>query len=483
VSGYARAEVLGSDRIVGNPPETEALVREMHQRALANEAGQVETRIVRRDGREVDIELRCVPVQYRGQLHVLYAGRDISARKRAEGARAELEAQLRQAQKMEAIGQLTGGIAHDFNNILTSAMGYIGLAAERPAALADAKLDGYLEQARKSCRRARDLIQQMLTFSRGGSGATAPVDLAALLDESVKLLRSTLPATVALDVAAAVGLPPIMGDPVQIEQTLLNLCINARDAMGGVGRLQIRVEARSGSAGVCASCRQRIAGDFVEVAVRDDGPGIPSGIFDRMFEPFFTTKDVGRGSGMGLAMVHGIVHRHGGHVVVESELGRGTVFHVLFPALDPNEALQAVKLDGEGRGRMPRVELRGQALVVDDEESICTLLCEILDGCGLRVDVACNASQALRAVESREPPYDLVLTDLTMPGMTGTALARELRGRGVLCPVLLLTGYAEGLTEQDLRDAGVSMVVAKPVEPTSLATSINELLRPTASPG
>jgi signal transduction histidine kinase len=171
---------------------------------------------------------------------------------------------------MEAIGQLTGGIAHDFNNILTSAMGYIGLAAERPAASADAKLDGYLEQARKSCRRARDLIQQMLTFSRGGSGASAPVHLPALLADSAKLLRSTLPATVSLDVAAPDGLPPVMGDSVQIEQILLNLCINARDAMGGVG-VAGGEKARINGGGVCESnveCRGPVSAAARDVRLR-----------------------------------------------------------------------------------------------------------------------------------------------------------------------------------------------------------------------
>jgi PAS domain S-box-containing protein len=481
VSGYPRAQVLGSDRIVGNPPETEAVVRAIHGRALAGEPTQVETRIVRRDGSEVDIELRGVPVQYRGRPHVLYAGRDISARKRADAVRAELEAQLRQAQKMEAIGQLTGGIAHDFNNILTSAMGYIGLAAERPAASADPKLDNYLEQARKSCRRARDLIQQMLTFSRGGSGVAAPVQLAALLADSAKLLRSTLPATVMLRFDADVGLPPIMADPVQVEQILLNLCINARDAMGGTGALDVQLREQEEAGAICASCRQRITGPYVEIAVRDHGPGIPPAIFDRIFEPFFTTKEVGRGSGMGLAMVHGIVHRHGGHVVVDSELGRGTRFRILFPPLDPAEVLDASNRAAEGHARIPRVELHGRALVVDDEESIRALLREVLESCGLDVRVACDAGEALRAVDRCEDGFDLVVTDLTMPGMTGTALAHELRRRGVRGPVLLLSGYGERLTEQELREAGVSTLLAKPVEPTSLVAKVRDLLAPPAA--
>jgi PAS domain S-box-containing protein len=482
-SGYAREEVLGSDRVIANPPETEALFRSIHRRALEGERVQLETRIVRRDGTDLEIELRAVQVVYRGRPHVLYAGRDVSARKRAEAARVALEAQLRQAQKMEAIGQLTGGIAHDFNNILTSAMGYIGLAAERPSVASDAKLDNYLEQARKACRRARDLIQQMLTFSRGGSAPACPVHLPPLLAESANLLRSSLPGTVMLELESVPDPPPIMADPVQIEQILFNLCLNARDAMGGAGVLRVRVGRATGVTHVCASCRQRFEGDYVELAVHDQGQGIPAAILDRIFEPFFTTKEIGRGSGMGLAMVHGIVHRHGGHVVVDSRVGSGSVFRVLFPALHGQDAVKAAALGAEAvRGR-DRVRLTGRVLVVDDEDSVGALLREVLEGCGLHVHVATHGRAALDIIDQAREPYDLVITDLSMPGMTGLALARELARRKLRSPVLLLTGYGEGLTELELREAGVVTLIAKPVEPQTLIAVVSEWLAPATASG
>jgi signal transduction histidine kinase len=238
---------------------------------------------------------------------------------------------------MEAIGQLTGGIAHDFNNILTSIVGYVTLAAERDGAARDAKLAGYLEQATRSCRRARDLIQQMLTFSRGRRSARQPVDLMRLVTESARLLHSSMPATLDLQTTRGENVPLVSLDPVQAEQVLLNLCINARDAVEGEGRVRVGVR-RARHAAVCASCRTAIDGEFVELAVSDNGPGIVPEVMERMFEPFYSTKEIGKGSGMGLAMVHGIVHDHGGHLIVETGPGQGATFRALFPALDADDA-------------------------------------------------------------------------------------------------------------------------------------------------
>ena len=239
-----------------------------------------------------------------------------------ERERARLEAQLRQAQKMEAIGHLTGGIAHDFNNLLTSIMGYVTLAAERSADGRDDKLASYLEQAHLACGRARDLIQQMLTFSRSRRGEPRPLALAPLIRESVKLLRSSLPATVALGTDLDDDAPPVLLDPVQLEQVLMNLAINARDAMRSSGEIRVAMRFVGRVAEVCTSCRKNVEGDMVELSVSDNGPGIAADVQERMFEPFFTTKDIGQGSGMGLSTVHGIVHEHGGHVVVEKRAGR-----------------------------------------------------------------------------------------------------------------------------------------------------------------
>ena len=249
--------------------------------------------------------------------------------------RAQLEAQLRQAQKMEAIGHLTGGIAHDFNNILQGIMGNLALASERQAELKDAQLGKYLDRAQHSARRARELIAQMLTFSRGQRGKRSPVALPELVRDACKLLRSTLPSTIDLRLSLEDALPPLDLDPVQVEQVVLNLCINARDAMRGTGAIRIGLRHHERIHAVCASCRQRVDGSYIELSVRDTGPGITPDVMERMFEPFFSTKDVGRGSGMGLSLAHGIVHEHGGHILVDSLPNERTKFRVLLPAPDP----------------------------------------------------------------------------------------------------------------------------------------------------
>ncbi|HQR53649.1 MAG TPA: response regulator, partial [Burkholderiales bacterium] len=366
--------------------------------------------------------------------------------------------------------------AHDFNNILTSIMGYIALADERDATAGDDKLAKYLHQANLSCQRARELIQQILTFSRGRRSERQPTSLPRVVVESTNLLRSSLPATLELVTDLDADAPPAMLDPVQAEQVLLNLCINARDAMGGSGTVRVAVRRVALDGAVCASCRQRVQGEFVELGVRDDGPGITPAVMERMFEPFFTTKEVGKGSGMGLSTVHGIVHEHGGHVLVESETGCGAVFRVLFAALDRGRA--EVGADAAGAvsraGKAP--SLRGQVLVVDDEAMVGEFMRDLLESWGLRVTVAANGAQA-RDLCSREPRrFDAVITDQTMPRITGLDLARELLAASPDLPVILYTGYSDGLTETEVKAAGAVALVRKPVEPRALRALLESAL-------
>ncbi|MCU0804830.1 MAG: PAS domain S-box protein [Burkholderiales bacterium] len=471
MTGYSLAEVAGADYVVANPPEVDQRVKALHRRALAGEPVQLETQILARNGSRLEVELRGLPIRHQGKPHVLYVGRDITARKQAEEARLALEAQLRQAQKMEAIGHLTGGIAHDFNNILTSVMGYVGLASERESAGADAKLATYLEQALRSCRRARDLIQQMLVFSRGQRGERVPVDLAAVVDESSRLLRSTLPATLKLETELDAPLPRVSADRVQAEQVLLNLAINARDAMAGRGTLTVGLAHRRVEAGVCASCRKPVSGRFLVLSVSDTGPGIPPAVMDRMFEPFFSTKEVGKGSGMGLATVHGIVHDHGGHVLVESAPGHGTTFRVLLPMLDGVGSTGAPEAASSEPPRA-RQSLHGRVLVVDDEASVAAFMQELLAGWGLETTAATDASDALERLRSRPGGFDLVVTDLTMPGMTGIQLARAIAAIDPALPVILSTGYSDGVSEDALRGANIRALLRKPIETAALRSLV-----------
>ena len=458
LSGYTRDEVLGHDRVIANPPEIEAEVRALHARALAGEAVMLETELLGKDGRRREVELRGVPIRYRDAPHVLYIGRDVSERR-------AVEQRLRQAQKMEAIGHLAGGIAHDFNNLLASIMGYAVLASERPAAQADAKLGAYLEQALASCRRARDLIQQMLTFSRGRRAAPRPLPPGPVVESAVRLLRGSLPATLEIHIDAT-DAPLVALDRVQLEQVLMNLLINARDATGGAGRVDIAVRPVTLPAkATCASCRKRFKGAYVELSLADDGSGVAPEALERMFEPFFTTKEAGRGSGMGLATVHGIVHEHGGHVLVQSSPGLGSCFRVLFPVARGGVAGAATAPAGSARARLP---LHGRVLVVDDEPSVADFMRELLESWGLAVQTAGDPLR-VAALVARDPrACDLVIVDQTMPGMTGVGLARELAALRADLPILLYTGLSDALAESDMAAAGIRGLLNKPVEPDVL---------------
>jgi PAS domain S-box-containing protein len=461
--GYSRDELM---RMKATDLSAE---KEATRIALQGDAGTIAVPLRRhrkKDGSEFTVEITLNRFVLDGRRIVISAIRDITGRQLEERRRAELEAQLRQAQKMEAIGHLTGGIAHDFNNLLTSIMGYVTLAAERSAG-SDAKLAGYLEQAEHGCGRARDLIQQMLTFSRGGRGDPRALTLAPLVRESVKLLRSSLPATVALQTVLDDDVSPVLVDTVQLEQVLMNLAINARDAMRSSGEIRITVRRAEPVKAVCASCRANIAGDLVELAVADNGSGIRPEVQERMFEPFFTTKEVGRGSGMGLSSVHGIVHEHGGHIVVESEPGNGATFRVLLPALQMRHGVPAHSPQSTTGRRLPSATLAGRVAVVDDEASVACFMQDLLAHWGLAVTTFANAREALGALDT-SAAFDLVITDQTMPGMTGLEFARAARALRPGLQVVLYTGYGETIAPAEIERAGIVALVRKPVVPSEL---------------
>jgi PAS domain S-box-containing protein len=479
--GYPRNTVVGK-------PLGDTLIPERHR--AAHEAGlkrylaggpgayigrRVETTALRADGSEFPIELTISAVpSAEGSIFIGFL-RDLTDIRRAESQRNELEAQLRQAQKMDAIGHLTGGIAHDFNNILTSVMGYVVLASERPAAESDAKLQEHLEHAQQACRRARDLIQQMLMFSRGKRGDARAVGLVTLVDESVRMLRATLPTTLELIAAHDDPETTVWVDPVQLQQVVLNLAINARDAIDGPGRVAIETTAAKPAQGTCASCRRKVDGRFVELTVSDSGAGIGAGTLERMFEPFFTTKPVGRGSGMGLAIVHGIVHEYGGHLLVDSAPGRGTAFRVLLPAAP--EARSPPRRTSTTGGRARRA-LSGNVLLVDDETSVLDFMRQLLEGWGLQVTALADPGEALRTFEADLQAFDLLLTDQTMPGTTGLELARRVAALRPGIPVLLYSGHGEMMLDAPIDRAGVTRLLPKPVEPAALHNTLEELLRP-----
>jgi PAS domain S-box-containing protein len=466
ISGYTRDEVISANRWIFASPSQFALAKEMHRRVIAGESVQFEVDGQRKDGSRFVVEMRAVPIVYRGEPHALGMARDITQRK-------ALESRLRQAQRMEALGHLTGGVAHDFNNLLAAIMGYIVLASERDTAARDAKLSGYLDKALASSRQARDLIQQMLTFSRGQRASPRPLALADAVAESLKLLRSSLPSSLEIETLLE-KTPAVMLDPVQLDQVLLNLSINARDAMAGLGRIEVAVRTTAlREKAVCASCRKRFRGEFAELSVADSGPGIAPPVLERMFEPFFTTKEVGRGSGMGLATVHGIVHEHKGHVLVESAPGAGSRFRILLPMLPPETS--AATTVAAAPAKPSRKRLSGRVLVVDDEKAVGEFMRELLESWGLQASAMSSPAGVLERI-AREPP-DLVILDQTMPGITGMNIAREIAAARPGLPVVLYTGNSDRVEKEELDAAGVRALLQKPVEPDALYELLRTHLR------
>jgi PAS domain S-box-containing protein len=475
VFGWSRDEVVGRGADGPNPDDDSAHPRrELVQRALAGEACSAEREAVRKDGTRILTEVHAIPFQHQGEPHVLAIVRDVTERRAAEAERERLEAQLRQAQKMEAIGQLTGGIAHDFNNILTSVIGYLVLGQERAGLLGDQRLQRQLDKAHLAAQRARELIAQMLAFARRQRGERRVLPLAPLVRQTLQLLRSTLPTSVSVNAL----LPPdesspcVAADAVQLEQVLFNLCINARDAIDASGLIKVRLRECSGTF-TCASCRAQLPrANWVELSVADNGSGIDSGTLERMFEPFFSTKEVGRGSGMGLAMVHGIVHDHGGHVVVETAPQAGSVFRVLLPPAQ-SEARPEPEAPALAVAARP---LAGRVMVVDDEAMVGDFMAELLEGWGLQVVLQRDPLQALAWLEHSDQALDLLITDQTMPQLSGLQLAQRAGRLSPGLPVLLYTGNAEGIDAEEAKRHGVCGVLRKPVDAEALQVMMQRCL-------
>ena len=478
VYGYTTEELRGADIGMlssGVPPYTLNNAIQLIERAKREGPVHMEWHRRNKDGSlhwdEVYIKL----VKIGGADRILEVAREITERKRAEEERVRLEGQLRQAQKMEAIGQLTGGIAHDFNNILTGTLGYLVMAQERAEGYGDAKLTRYLDRAERSGERAKALIQEMLTFSRGRRGDPRSVQLGPRLTEAIRLLQSSLPSSVEIRTDLGSQVPCALLDPLHLEQVLMNLCINARDAMEGQGVLSISLRTAACDDCACSSCHQSVAGSFVELAVADTGPGIPAKVMERMFEPFFSTKEAGKGSGMGLAMVHGIVHEYGGHIHVETVPGMGTTIRIWFPAAEVGPTLERER----GRDDSATAEpsgLRGRVLLADDEASVRELMEDLLGSWGLAVTLAENGLDGCERLAAEPYGFDLVVLDQAMPRMTGLEAAEQCARLRPELPVILYTGHSEHLTEARISAAGIRALARKPLDIARFRALLEELL-------
>lgn len=395
---------------------------------------------------------------------------EIEERKKAEQARRAMEEQLRQVQKMEALGTLAGGIAHDFNNILAVILGFSEVAADEIPV--DSKARGALVEIQQAARRAAELVKQILAFSRRGDRAYGPVRIQAVIGDTLKMLKGMLPSTIEIAVDLDERCGAVMADATEIHQIVMNLCTNAYHAMweqGGILSLELK-QAELGPEET-ARYADLPPGSYAQLAVTDTGHGIAPEKMPRIFDPYFTTKETGQGTGLGLATVHALVHGYGGAITAESLPGQGSAFTVLIPlATASAEPPLTPTAKGIPAGNGEHI------LAVDDEESLARLNAAILKRAGYRVTTFNSSGEALDAFRADPDAFDLVLTDQTMPRMTGIDLARQLLRIRPKVPIVLCTGHSDLVDQESAMAAGIRVYLKKPVGARALAQSIHDLL-------
>jgi signal transduction histidine kinase/ActR/RegA family two-component response regulator len=439
-------------------------------RAALNGVPQVfEWQPMRADGSLFAVEVTMSRLELGGKMRLQAIVRDITERKRAEEEREKLQAQLYQSQKMESVGRLAGGVAHDFNNMLAAILGYTEMALLE--CTPSETLHTYLKVIEQSALRSADLVRQLLAFARKQTVAPRVLDLNDTVAGLLKMLRRLMGEDIDFAWLPGAGLWPVKIDPSQIDQLLANLCVNARDAISGVGKITIETGNAVFDEGYCAVHPGFLPGDYAMLAVSDNGCGMSKEVKDHLFEPFFTTKEAGKGTGLGLATVYGIVRQNGGVINVYSEPGKGSIFKIYLPRF----AGEAMEPAAASTTDMPRG--RGETLLlVEDEALILNMSRDMLEALGYRVLTAGTPGEAVRRVKDHAGEIQMLLTDVIMPEMNGLDLARLL-GKiipGLKC--LFSSAYtANVIAHQGILDEGVHFL-QKPFSMKDLATKVREAL-------
>ena len=384
-------------------------------------------------------------------------------------ALANSEKQLQQVMKLQAIGTLAGGIAHDFNNILFPIVGYTELTMDDVPEGSQARQN--LDEVLKAANRAKELVQQILTFSRQSSQERRPLKVQYLIKEATKLLRATIPSSIEIECNIDESCGPIKGDPTQIHQIIMNLCTNAYHALQETGgKLEVSLKE------IYISYEQSLdrvgmkIGKHIELMVKDSGHGMEPQVIERIFEPYFTTKEQGKGTGLGLSVIHGIVKSHGGDITVSSRPGNGATFKVYLPIIDDiEEEIHVIE---------PLIAINGEEriLLVDDEAQIIDIEQQILERLGYKVTPKTDSEEALEEFAAQPDRFDLVITDMTMPKMTGDQLARRMMDIKPQIPVILCTGFNEAISEEKALAMGIDKFVMKPIVKDELASTIRTVL-------
>ena len=465
ITGYSRSESIGKiASFFSNNEKTGDLSGKIMATLQEKHVWRGHFFNTRKDGTPYEEEIIISPVKNTHGEATYYI-----AVKRDVTEKISLEKQLRQAMKMEAIGTLAGGIAHDFNNILSAILGYSEIAQQQLTKDDPVRKD--LDQVITAGHRATELVKQILTFSRQVEDDFQPTRIQPLIKEVLKLLRASLPSTIKLQENISQECGAILADPTQIHQVLMNLFTNAQYAIGPEpGTITISLsEIQISHSNIIAGCPRLHHGRYLDIEITDTGCGMDGLTLSKIFDPFFTSREIGEGTGLGLSVVHGIIMQHKGEITASSEPGNGTTFHIYLPVIEETITGTEEPVEEKPRGTE-------KILVVDDEEPIARIMQRSLINLGYRVTVCTSSPEALEIVTGNPDEFDLLITDMTMPEMTGTTLARKILEIHPEMPVILCTGYSDAIDDVRAKSFGIRDYIRKPVDTLTLAKAIRAAL-------